>query len=237
MTLPAFMQQPTTNARVQSATRVCDPCSGFDEDNEATATVRFVLNGEWHSMDVCPGHERMWLEQFVDWAQCATKLKRQPGTLTHDLAATDSGLLHAGGSTDWPERNLGVPQQQDPRRMRVIPPEPVIKTDVVINRDEPNYMAPVAGEIPLKVIREWGMTDHAYLRMAERSIPIQEVWRALQHRGKAVNTPGNEAGTTVITFGDLCVVVNEQEQAVLTVYRPSTDSDVVAAAAALGGRY
>jgi hypothetical protein len=121
--------------------------------------------------------------------------------------------------------------------MKVVPPEPVIRTDVVINRDEPDYTKPVQGEISMKVVRDWGMTDHARLRMLQRHIPIQEVWRVLQHRGIADNRHGNDPGTTVITLGDCSVVVNENEKSVLTVYRPSTDSDAAAAYAALGGRF
>ncbi len=232
----AFAYQPPTIVEVEpdTVTRVCDPCVKFDEQTEATATIRFVINGEWHTMDVCPGHEQMWLQQFDDWAEVATKLARQPSTLTHELAATDRDLYRSLGDKEVRHRLL--PEQPDPRRVRVVLPEPVIKTDVVINRDEPDYSVPAAGEIPLKIIREWGITEHARQRMEERFITIQEVWRTLQHRGIAHNKPGSEPGTVVITLGDVVVVVDDQAKVVVTVYRPY-DSEAAAATAALGGRF
>jgi hypothetical protein len=214
--------------------RFCDPCAGFEDETEATATVRFVRAGDWFTMDVCPEHKKMWVAQFADWEQCATRLDHQPVTLTDELAATDEELYRAIG--DPAARRHQLPAQPDPRRMRVVPPEPVIKTDVVIDRDGPDYDKPVKGEVPMKVIREWALTDHAQERMLQRRIPIQEVWRALHRARRADMVPDLDGGCRVI-IGDLCVVVNPDEKVVLTVWRPSTDDEAAAAVAALGGRY
>jgi hypothetical protein len=238
MSSQPYVQQPPTFFPPQAITRCCDPCANFEEDTEATATVRFVRNGEWFTMDVCPGHEQQWLDQFNDWTGCATKLGRQPGVLTHELAATDPELYRTVGDPQARHRlpSPPVPEQPDPRRMKVVPPEPVIKTGIVIDRDEPDYDQPVKGEIPLKVIREWSITDHAKQRMTERDIGIQEVWRALHQARRADMTTDGQGGMKLVV-GDLCVVVAPEDKAVLTVWRPSKHQEAAAAAAALGGRF
>lgn len=201
----------------EAVVRVCDPHD--DDQTLATATIRYVFEGEWYTVDVCEECRCWWAETLTQIVKVSTKLKRMPSMLSYELASCDPELLNKPTRTELERRFL--PPASRGGKVH-IPPE-FQRTGEVINHDAEaeQLVQREAEEIARKTIRDWGITDHAYQRMNEREIHPTEVWRALQNLAFASEHPGGEPNSTVITYDDLSVVINRSEQVVLTVYRKS----------------
>ncbi len=199
----------------QQVVRVCDPHD--DDTTIATATIRFILQGRWYSVDVCRAHEETWNHVVGEWAKYATALNRQPVELSHELASTEEDLVKPAKPDSVTMRDLAA---QRAARARI--PIPVFQTGEVINHDETLG----ADEADMRVVRSWGFSHHAQERMVERKIRPQEVWLLLQNSHLADRiSDARRPEVEEWTLGNLSVVVNPHDRTVLTVYRPGVEAD------------